>query len=250
MDTTTQFLSILVILLVLALFGASIGVMRRQRNRLILRAIPAYTRLPQIVGAAIEANRPMHLSMGNAGIGGDNTVLAVAVAEFFYHTARQAAISPVSPILTTSNPTTIPLEQDVLRRAYASRDLLTHFRAADVQWYPSGPRSLAFAAALTALIADNQVGGNVLVGSFGPELALVLDATRRRDQLAIAASDRLDGQAVAYAMSDEPLIGEEIYVAGAYLDNQRVSVITLDVLRWIVILAIVALAIITAVGGR
>ncbi|MBZ0292679.1 MAG: hypothetical protein K8L99_08985 [Anaerolineae bacterium] len=250
MDTTTQFLSILVILLVFVLFGASVGVMRRQRNRLALRVIPAYEHVPQMVGAAIEANRPMHLSMGSTGIGNGNTVLSLATAELFYQTARQAAISASSPILTTSNPTSIPLEQDILRRAYASRYLLQRFRSSDVQWYPSGPRSLAFAAALTALVADNHVGGNVLVGSFGSELALILDATYRRGQMSIAASDRLDGQAIAYAMADEPLIGEEIYVAGAYLDDQRVSVFTLDVLRWVVILAIVALAIITAFGGR
>lgn len=255
MDSTTQFLSIIIILITLAAFGVATVVNRRRRSPTALRSIPAYDALPMMIGATIEANRPVHTSFGSAGIGAATTALALASAELFYRVAQRAAISTASPILTVSDSTAIPLAYGTLRRAYQSRGLVTRYRASSVRWYPVGPRSLAFAAALTATLGDDRVGANVLVGSFGPELALIADAAFRRSQPLIAASDQLEGQAVAYALSDQPLIGEEIFTAGAYLTEtgergQVATVVTLDTLRWLLIVAMIAVAVLTVLGGR
>jgi hypothetical protein len=102
-------------------------------------------------------------------------------------------------------------------------------------------------------MGDDNVGANFMVGSFGPELALIADAAYRRNQPLIAASDQLEGQAVAFAVSDKPLIGEEIFAAGAYLGSdapQMGSVITQDVLRWLLIAAIVVTAVLAFAKGN
>jgi hypothetical protein len=88
----------------------------------------------------------------------------------------------------------------------------------------------------------DRIAGNILVGSYGMELGLILDASNRRRLPSIAASDQLEGQAVAWALSERPLIGEEMFVAGAYLGNSAVqhgSVIALDTLRWALILGLI-----------
>lgn len=214
---------------------------RRRREVATLRLIPAYAALPLMVGEAIEANHPVHVSFGSANLGGSNTLLALASAELFYQTAQRASIGAIAPILTLSDTTAIPLGQDTLRRAYRSRGLLERYPRGSVRWYPAGVGSLAFAAALTAALGDDHVAHNILVGSFGSELALVTDAAARRDQGVIAASDQLEGQAVAFALSDHPLVGEEIFTAGAYLGasaSQTGAVVTLDILRLLLILAL------------
>lgn len=241
MDITTQVITILILLLAMVISVIATQFIRRRRSLVALRPIPAYAALPMMVGEAIESSRPVHVSFGNASLGGTNTLLALASAELFYQTAQRAAISAVPPLLTMSDTTAIPLGQDILRRAYRARGLLGRYPRGRVRWYPSGARSLAFAAALTATLGDERVANNALVGSFGMELALVMDAAIRRDQGVIAASDQLTGQAVAFALSDQPLIGEEIFTAGAYLGesaSQVGAVVTLDVLRWLLILAI------------
>jgi hypothetical protein len=142
-------------------------------------------------------------------------------------------------VLTVSDPSALPLGYGTLRRAFAERP--ERLRASSVRWYPAGDRSLAFAAALTGTLGTDRVSGNVLVGSFGPEIALVLEAAARRRQSSVAGSADLIGQAVGYAMSDYSLIGEEMFVAGAYLGDsaaQRGSIVTLDVLRWLLILGV------------
>ena len=58
---------------------------------------------------------------------------------------------------------------------------------------------------------------HILAGSFGPELALILDSAEQAGQGTLAVSDQLEGQAVAFAMADEVLIGEQMFDAAAYL---------------------------------
>jgi hypothetical protein len=242
----TRLLTILILVLAFAAIAIGTQVIRRRRNAFPVRAIRAYESLTPMVGAAIEANRPVHMSAGSAGLGGENTVLALANAELFYRVAQQAAIGATSPYITTSDTTALPLAYDTLRRAYQSRGRLQNDRSSSVRWYPAGPRSLAFAAMLTTSLGVNNVYGNVLVGSFGPELALIAEAAARRDQTLIAASNQLEGQAVAYAMSDQPLIGEEMFAAGAYLGDEasfRAALVAQDTLRWLLIVSLIILAV-------
>jgi hypothetical protein len=229
---------------------------RRRPDLFLLREIPAYSAVPMMVGQAIEANRPVHVSWGSAGLGGANTLVTLASAELFYQIAERASIGAASPILTLSDPTALALGQDTLRRAMRSRGMLNRYRGSSVRWYPSGSRSLAFAAALTATMGDDRVGMSAFVGSFGAELALAAGAAIRRDQPFIAASDQLEGQAVALVMADHWLIGEEIFTAGAYLEgtpSQVASLVAQDVLRFLLILVILiptALAVIDTIVNR
>lgn len=238
MDSTTQISAVLILLLALVV---NVIFARRRRQAFTLRNIPAYTMIAPTVGASIEANHPMHLSYGSAGLGGGSTVLALASSELFYQVARRAAIGDASPIITMSDPSALPLAQDTLRRAYTSQGLLSRYRSSNARWFPSGARSLAFAAAVAALLRDDDVHANVLAGSFGMELAFITDTALRRDQTIVAVSDDPEGQAIAFAMSSETLIGEELFAAAAYLDDDpRASAhaASMDTVRWLLIVFI------------
>lgn len=241
MDSTTQFISLMIVLFALVT-TLLVTQAARRRVRIGLRPIPAYATLPLLVGEAIEADRPLHLSFGSTTIGGERTVLSLVTAEFFYQVARQTATGETTPIFTMSSTGVIPLAQDTLRRAYVSRGRLDRYRGSSIQWYPAGPGALAFAGALTAVQANEQVASNVIGGSFGIELALVLDAAARRRLTSIATSDRPEGQAVAFGMADYPLLGEEIFAAAAYLEGspgQLGSLAAIDALRAFLILFII-----------
>ena len=250
MDVTTQTYVVLLLLAALVISTVARLVIRRRTGFYPLRPIGAYQRLPMAIGAAIEANRPVHMSLGSAGIGGKDTPLALATADLAYHTLRAAAIGDAPPLITMSNGAALPLAQDTLRRAYASRAMLARYPRGSAQWYPQGARSLAFAAALTGVMTDNRALINVLGGSFGPEMALPAEAAARHRQQLFASSDQLEGQAVAYALADQPLLGEELYVAGAYLGNEpsrQAMVITLDTLR-LALVAVLAILVLVSVA--
>ena len=102
-------------------------------------------------------------------------------------------------------------------------------------------RSLAFAAGAAAHSADIDAASSVLLGRFGTELAFFGENAVRHDQVFVAHSDNPSGQAVAYAQSETPLLGEELYAGPAYLSRRPLhlgTAVAMDVLRWTVIMAI------------
>jgi hypothetical protein len=245
LETTLAYLTIAIVLATLLINTIATQIARARRDSVILRNIRAYATMPQYIGESLETDRPVHFSFGSLTPGGVTAPLTLANAETFTLLATRTTYGTNTPLLTTSEVATLPIGYDILRRAYRTQGRLNQFQIGAVQWYPDGARSLAFAAALTATMADRRTGSNILLGGFGSELALILDAATRRGQRAIAASDQLDGQAVAYAMSDELLIGEEMFVGGAYLGGraaQTGAVVALDTLRVLLILTLGFLA--------
>jgi len=87
-------------------------------------------------------------------------------------------------------------------------------------------------------IRDESISTNVLIGNFGVEVGLLAEAAERQNAVVIAASDNLPAQAVLYSTSPDPIIAEELFAAGAYVQAGRMhnaSLLTQDVLRWLII---------------
>jgi hypothetical protein len=241
-DATTQQLGLFIIVLTMVITIVITQFVRITRNRTAFRTIPAYAALPDYIAFTIEANRPLHLSFGSTGLSGQNTLLTLASAELFYQIGQRAAIGDVSPVITMSNSSALPVGQDVLRRAWQSRDRMQNFRYRHTRWFPYGSRSLVYAAAVTTLQTDDAIGANIYAGEFGTELALMMEAGLRRNIPEIGVSTSLEGQAVAYAMSNQLLIGEEVFAGGAYLgagSTQSGATITVDILRWLTIAVLI-----------
>ncbi len=220
-----------------------------RRSARALRRMPAWEALPRMLERSAAQGLPVHLSTGAAGLQGSDTLVALAGVEAIYQAARQAQ-GPV--ILTTGATTMIPLGYDTLRRAQRARGFAGTMQPGALRWFPEGSRSLAWAGASSALMGSELVGANLLVGSFGAELALLSLTAARHGQSFLAVSDRLDGQAIAWVTGDEPLIGEELFFAGAWLSpdpGNHAAVLMQDTLRWLLIAALVALVVLAHGGG-
>ncbi|MEL6407319.1 MAG: DUF6754 domain-containing protein [Chloroflexota bacterium] len=229
-----------------------INAVARVTERKPMRPLSAMDALPVMTGTSVESSRPLHISVGSASLGDDSTVLTLLSNEFLYYITRQVAVGDTPPLFTMSDSATLPIATDTLRRAYTYESRLSALNSYNplskqllsLRWYPAGQRSLAFAAALTTLQQDDEVTGNILVGRHGIEIALVLDAAYRNGRPSIATSEQLDGQAIAFGMSDHSLIGEEIFTASAYLHSgtrlQRRN-LAIDLLRGIVVATILGL---------
>jgi hypothetical protein len=80
------------------------------------------------------------------------------------------------------------------------------------------------------------------MGHYGVEAGLLADAAERDNALAVGSSDDLAGQAVWFGTAPEALIGEELFAASAYVGGtaaQTASLSVQDVLRWVLIAALV-----------
>lgn len=212
--------------------------------------------MPTLTSASIEAGRPIHISFGSAAPGHDSTPLALATADFVYYTAQRVTVGDELPLLSVTETSALPLAYDTLRRAYEARgpQAIKHYLAlkeerVGARWYPSGSNSLAFASGLTTMQSEERVASNFLLGRMGIELALITEAAQRDNRTVIAGSDRLEGQAVAFALADHALIGDEVFAAAGYLgqtgEGLRRNRIA-DALRLSMAVVIVAVAVIAA----
>ena len=235
-DTTLQIYSLLFVFATVVLVYTARYFQARRGRRRRQRQIASFEQIPQWTTQSIESNRPLHLAFGGAAVGGDNTPAALAEAEFFHQLIERATASDASPLITMSAPATIPLGQDTLRRAWPKGDTLSRAR-----WLPP---DLAYAGAVTASMAIDEPTAHIMAGQFGAELALMLDSASRHGQPSLAVSDRLDGGAVAYAMADHVLIGEELFAAAGYVSEDapsRADAAVLDVWRGLILLGLSAL---------
>lgn len=238
-ETTLQVYSVLFVLATVVLvYTARFFQARKARRarRGAQRQIASFDALSGWAEGAIESNRPLHLAFGSAGVGEDNTAVALVGAEFFYHLTRRVGAGDVSPIVSTSAAATVPLGQDTLRRGWPRGGALTR-----TQWYPQGKRSIGYAAAVSGAVESERPSAHIFAGSFGPELALMIESADRRGQGSLAVSDQLQGQAVAYAMADQALIGEELFAAASYVAEEGrapADAIVMDVWRALLIMGV------------
>ena len=214
---------------------------QRHGKQRALRPLPGIERIAGWTSQSIEANRPLHLAHGGAAIGSETSPAALAQAQLFASVIEGASGADVAPVITTSAGTTLPLAQDTLRRSWQDGAALGQAR-----WLPA---DLAYAAGLTATLHDDDPAAHILAGSFGPELALMLEEADRRGQASLALSDKLQGQAVAYAMADEALIGEEVFAARAYVTDDgraQADAIVMDVWRALLMIGLASLLLLEA----
>lgn len=264
MDTAIQTITFLTLLLAFAVVTVASAITGRRRtaarrrgiaeaNIAPLRQNDAYDMVPTLIGQAVEADRPVLFSTGAGSLGDGSTLVTLAGTALTYGIAQEATIGETPPVFLTSDTAVIPLGYDVLSRAYQSRGVRSRTQIQSVRWYPAGDRSLVFAAMLTATVHSDQPAATVFVGRFGEELALPLLAAQREGVPIIAGSDTLTGQAVAYAMADGPLIGEDLFSAPGYIGDGpsgRGALTAQDTLRGLLILVIILIALNVATDGQ
>jgi hypothetical protein len=214
-----------------------------------LRPIRAFDRLRREIGLAVEAGKRLHVSLGRGGLNGLEGGSALIGLSTLDRIARTASISDKPPVTTSGDGTLTLLSQNTARGVFASIGLDNQYETSSGRLV--GVTPFSYAAGTLPVIYDEQVAANILAGHFGSEVALITDAAERSGGMTLGGSDNLSAQAVLYAASDEPLIGEELYATGAYLKAgpaHNASVRAQDVFRWVLIAIILAGAVLKFFG--
>jgi len=210
------------------------GFMARKNPRRPLREITAFVRLRRGIGLAVEAGQRLHVSLGHGGVSGVQGASAMIGLNLLQRIARSASISDRPPVATSGETTLSILSQDTLKSALKAIGAENQYEPTAGQL--SGLTPFSFAAGTMPVIQDQHVSVSILAGHFGPEAALITDVSERSGGLTLGGSDSITAQAILYATAQEPLIGEELYAAGAYLQAgpfHTASIQTQDFLRWI-----------------
>jgi hypothetical protein len=221
----------------------------RGRTKRYLRDISAFARLKRGIGLAVEAGQRLHISLGSGGIIGVQGASGLVGLSMLQRIARAASTSDRPPVSTSGEATLAVLSQDTLKSVYRAI-------GAEHQYEPtlgqvSGLTPFSYAAGALPVVFDHQVAVNILSGHFGSEVALLTDAAERNGALTLAGSDSLPAQAVLYVTAQEPLIGEELYAGGAYIQAgplHLASVRAQDIMRWVLVAGILVGAVLKLAG--
>jgi hypothetical protein len=219
---------------------------QRRRSRMVLHPIVAMQRLRRAIGLAIEDGTRLHISIGKSSIISPNNASALVGLSTLERVGMLGSVSDRPPLATSGDGTLALISQDTVRAAYRISNALEYYEPTQARL--AGPTPFSYVAGTLPIVHDERVSAHILVGNFGPEIALLTDEAERADAFVLAASDSFAAQAVFYATAGEPLIGEEIFAIPAYLQAgpvHQASLRTQDILRWIVIAILLIGALLT-----
>lgn len=212
------------------------------------RDIPAFTHLRQAVGRVVEDGSRLHISLGHAALTTPQSASALAGLALLRRLADLTSAGDQPPIASSGDALLNVLAKDTLQSAAQSSKQATYDPSAGRL---TGLTPFSYAAGVIPIIHDEKISTNVLMGNFGVEAGLLTDAAERENAFLLAGSDDLTAQAVIYASAQEPLIGEETFAAGAYLESSSshtASLTVQDILRWLIIAAILIGSLLTLAG--
>jgi len=221
----------------------------RRKTPAVLRRIEAYERLNRVVGLAVETGMRLHVSLGRGNLFTARGGSALAGLAMLRRLSERTSMSDRPPIVTSGDASLSILSQDTLQAGYRAAGAEDQYRASTGRL--TGLTPFSYAAGTIPVTRDEMVSANVVIGDFGAESALLVEAADRQDASLIAASDNLSAQSILFASAQDPLIGEELFASGAYVGagvSHEASLQVQDILRWLVILAILGGAFLKLMG--
>jgi len=241
---------LLLLLSIVVLLIVQLVLRRRKGPAPEIRPLAAFQDLRDELAQAAESGRAIHVALGSGGLTGEDAGVSLAALRVVDGLVDNAVSYRVPLIVSVGDPTLLPLAQDALRRAYERRGLAELYNPGWVRFVAPSP--LAYAAGAAIITADPAVATNIVAGSFGAEATLLADAGIRRELAQVAAVTTPGAAGALYAATDRLAVGEELFAAGALISSERrylAGLFTQDVLRVVLVVAILVSAVVALVSG-
>jgi hypothetical protein len=242
--------SIIGLVLVLIAAGLLLGLtFVRRKSAPVFREIAAFARLRRAIGISVEDGTRLHISLGRSGLQTPNGAPGLAGLAMLRHLIEQTSASDNPPVVTSGAGDLSILTRDTLQAGYKAAGAEELYNHATGRL--TGLTPFSFAAGAIPSMRDENVSSNVFIGHFGPEVALLTDTAERTNSPAVAAAVDPTAQAILYASVEEPLIGEELFAAGAYSNAgpaHQASLQVQDILRVVIILVLLGGSVLKLAG--
>lgn len=215
------------------------------------RPLPALDVIRRALDRGAETGRAIHLSPGSGVIGSRSstleTVAGLLAAE---RVATEAALNG-APVLASSGDAVAHLAlRGFLRQAYQRAGVGQDYDPVSVQLL-AHQDAMAYASGVTTLYGRQRLEASQLIGSFREELLLAGEVGAQAGVPQIAGATSTSAISLSYLVADGALIGEEVYVAEAYLSRAAAPgarLLTQDALRTVVIVLMLVLLVVAALG--
>ncbi|MCE5196021.1 MAG: hypothetical protein LLG09_02685 [Negativicutes bacterium] len=192
-----------------------------------VRRIAGLDAVDEVVGRATEMGRPVLYS---PGIGDLTSADTLASFNVLGHVAKLIAKYDARMIVCNRTPPVQPITESIVRAAYFEVGKPDAYREDDVRFLTND--QFGYAAGVVGIMNREGVAALVLIGSFYAESLIFAEAGNQAGAIQVAATSSTSQTPFFVVACDYCLIGEEIYVAGAYLGQDRVRLATIVVQDW------------------
>jgi hypothetical protein len=220
-----------------------------RRKQPVFRHIAAIQRLQRAVGQSVEDGTRIHIGLGKSSLLSYNSASSLVGLTALERIALLSLVSDRPLIATSGDGALSLLSQDALKAAYRMSNTGEHYDPALGRL--AGATPFSYLAGAISVIRSEHISTNLLIGNFGPEVGLMIEADEQQKGTNILASDSLPAQAVMFGMAQDTMIGEELFALPAYLQAgtaHTASLRTQDVLRWVIIAVLIGGAILKFMG--
>ena len=230
-------LAIALIYLICRLAAGRIGLRSRaygrDKDRLIRKQI----------AASLEESAPIHLDVGSSAEAGLSGGAVLAAADATNTVSAQMAFADEPWVITGGGGLAAAAEKDAVRMGMEAADYGNSFDS-DCTVF-SGVSSVEHGAGNSAVLEMEPSALHLSMGSFGPSGALA-DTLYTHGEILCVGGDDLLSQAAAAVSADAVYVGEqytEIPDSLSRKEKKNPALIAMDVMRWVLIAAVVVFAV-------
>lgn len=211
----------------------------RAGRRPSLRPLSAFARLRDLAGLAAECGQALHLSLGTGGVPGTAAAETLAALDLLDAVGQQAAAYGARPLVTTGDPTLLLAVQGVLRGDYEAQGLLAQYDHLSARLVAPDPA--AYAAGVMDTVNHVPLAAHVMAGRFGDEYLLMAEAAVHQGLEQVGGAAQPGVLPFVQATAHHPILGEELFAAGAYLRGDPAHVGSLLAQDWMRVLLVVVI---------
>ncbi|MCE5196311.1 MAG: hypothetical protein LLG09_04180 [Negativicutes bacterium] len=192
-----------------------------------LRRVAGLDAIDEAIGRATEMGKPVLYNLGMNSFSAP-TFASLAVLGYV---AKRIVRYDTRIITVMRYAVVLPVAEEVVRQAYIEGGKPDMFRQDDVRFLSE--EQFAYATGTVGIIQRDLVAANIMVGNFLAESLIFAEAGTQIGAIQIAATSNNVQTPFFIAACDYTLLAEELYVASAYLSQDRVKTATLLVQDYI-----------------
>ncbi|MGB3715000.1 MAG: DUF6754 domain-containing protein [Candidatus Promineifilaceae bacterium] len=246
--------SVIALLLILISAVVLVYLTRQYRSRpsVGLRSVEAYQALQRQAARAVESGRGIHFSLGRGSLGKATNPASLAAMSALQNLSKEAGASGKPPLVTSGDGTLFVASQDLIRGSYEELGRPGAYQSQTSRFVAPEDSPMTYGAAVSEIINTGEHGSNIVLGHIGSELAIIAEAADREHLEQIIGSDDITALAVAMSVTEDVIIGEELFAAAAYLQGEPAHIASLqlqDILRILVALIILIAALVSLLTG-
>lgn len=224
--------------------------MRKAQGSYEVREVPAIQRLLSARSAALEEGKALHLGLGQrifSGLYPGAELYSLSILPNFLN--REIRNSDAVSVSSGDSVLAV-LAHQIIQNQYGDGYSFLLDQRPVLSNLP-GPTPLSSTAGLLNLFSFDKYASVALVGNYGLESALFLEAVRERGGAFFSAAGNLTAQAALYPSTIDLLIGENVYLLSGSLrgkDAFPARFFTEDILRIVVMMILVTAVILKLLG--